>query len=309
GVPDALPFRVAVYHLRRRSAPTSIRLEDPKTGSAGTTGACLLASIGASRPLTYTIPASIPHAFNISGAQLSFTTQALAYRGALASHTPNPRRETLINLDIVRHRIRDCTGLTLSNADIWAGCRDNAISRNISDFLWKGLHNAHRCGAYWKRIAHFEHRADCTTCDVPESLEHILTECTTSGQAAVWQMARTVWLKKHHEWSTPGLGDILGCGSMVIKDATGKPKPGRTRLWKILVSESAFLIWKTRNRQLFDASPCPRASLPTLLHSSWTRAVDNRLAIDQVLTKSSFKHRKLTRTLVLETWSGILESD
>jgi hypothetical protein len=54
-----------------------------------------------------------------------------------------------------------------------------------------------------------------------------------------------LWLKRHDEPFEPSLGNILGCGlPNFTKD--NKPLTGKNRLYKILVSESAFLIWKLR---------------------------------------------------------------
>ncbi|KAJ7185383.1 hypothetical protein C8R46DRAFT_820360, partial [Mycena filopes] len=56
-----------------------------------------------------------------------------------------------------------------------------------------------------------------------------------------------LWRKKHPSWPELSLGTILGCGLASFTDENGRPLPGATRLYHILISESLFLIWKIRN--------------------------------------------------------------
>ncbi|EMD38321.1 hypothetical protein CERSUDRAFT_34819, partial [Gelatoporia subvermispora B] len=199
GIPDTEPFKIAAYHLRRRSAP-SFLLWAPKTSAPPhLLEATTLATVGAARPLPYQIPTDIPAAFSISGARLASITQAVAYRGIVAMTLPKQRRSTLINLDIARYQVKKRTGKTPQDADLWMGCRDAAFGRPVADFLWKCLHGALKCGDYWLRITNFEHRADCGSCAVPETLEHILFECPNSGQRTVWALANSVWRSRHGE--------------------------------------------------------------------------------------------------------------
>ena len=75
---------------------------------------------------------------------------------------------------------------------------------------------------------------------------HILTECTAPGRHEVWELCRKVWLRKWPTWPVLELGTILGCGLAEFKDDEGRAHPGAARLFRILISESAFLIWSLR---------------------------------------------------------------
>jgi hypothetical protein len=79
------------------------------------------------------------------------------------------------------------------------------------EFLWKSMHNAHKCGKFWDNIPGYEQRATCPVCNEEESMEHILLECKASGQDIVWKLTKDLWLNKHDTWIIPQYGIILGC--------------------------------------------------------------------------------------------------
>lgn len=65
----------------------------------------------------------------------------------------SPDPVTQVGLDIAFHCIReDIGGAPSTEASIWKSLRDIDVSRNISDFLWKAMHNARRVGKYWQHI-------------------------------------------------------------------------------------------------------------------------------------------------------------
>ena len=55
------------------------------------------------------------------------------------------------------------------------------------------------CGLYWNNIRGYESRAVCSICKKKNSIEiieneqHIWLECENNGQAATWEIARTMW--------------------------------------------------------------------------------------------------------------------
>ncbi|KAJ6506628.1 hypothetical protein C8R45DRAFT_757300, partial [Mycena sanguinolenta] len=58
----------------------------------------------------------------------------------------------------------------------------NNISRLTRHFLWKCMYDIYRVGYFWDHIPNMDSLGQCTICHVPESLEHIMLECTASGQ-------------------------------------------------------------------------------------------------------------------------------
>ncbi|KAK7027003.1 hypothetical protein R3P38DRAFT_3315443 [Favolaschia claudopus] len=90
-------------------------------------------------------------------------------------------------------------------------------------------------------------RGICSTCGGTESMEHILTKCTAAGQRLIWDLTSELWKKKPGDGTRPSLGEIMACG-MVEKGNRGESK-----FFRIIVSESAYLIWKLRNERVIGA--------------------------------------------------------
>jgi hypothetical protein len=68
------------------------------------------------------------------------------------------------------------------------------------------------------------------------------------------------------------LGTILGCGLAEFHDERKKVKHGMQRLYRILMSESAYLIWKLRNDQVIsrDGEPATEDEIKT----KWKYAIN-----------------------------------
>ena len=152
----------------------------------------------------------IPPAFQVTGARLQSMTQSLLYRGILKyrklmlkkqGRPEQARRKTMIKLDITRHAVGELTETLPDDPTIWRSIRNKAISRNIRAYLWLCMHDAHKCGEYWLDKRNYEQRAMCRTCDMYETMEHILTECSASGQQKVWELTSELLALKSIPWS------------------------------------------------------------------------------------------------------------
>jgi ribonuclease HI len=93
-------------------------------------------------------------------------------------------------------------------------------------------------------------RAECQHCGTIESMEHILSQCEIPGQKEVWDLAKELWTKRNPNWPWPGIGTIISAGLANFKNEEGKMKPGEARLYRILMAESAHLVWKIRCERL-----------------------------------------------------------
>ncbi|KAJ7913642.1 hypothetical protein B0H13DRAFT_1612394, partial [Mycena leptocephala] len=124
---------------------------------------------------------------------------------------------------------------------IWKSIRHRDIGRNIRNLLWKSMHGAHRLGKWWLNIPECEERSNCVHCGAEETLNHILLECPCPGQSEVWKLA-----EKEPSWPEVSMGTIVGSGLAVFKDDSEDPRPALARLYKILMTESAHVIWKLR---------------------------------------------------------------
>ncbi|KAK7057848.1 hypothetical protein R3P38DRAFT_3546779 [Favolaschia claudopus] len=146
----------------------------------------------------------------------------------------------------------------------------------------------------------------CATCGVTEDLDHILTKCSRSGQDIIWALAEKLWLQKHSVWPELSLGSILGCGLARFYDQRGRNLDGTTRLFHILISESAFTIWKIRNECVIQrqGDPLPEKAI----HNKWLHNINQRLEFDRLLTNHAKygKQYALKPSLVLQTWNSTL---
>ncbi|KAG2755617.1 hypothetical protein P692DRAFT_201836748 [Suillus brevipes Sb2] len=170
------------------------------------------------------------------------------------THNPeNERRYTVMNMAITQHAVLDISGKMSSREQVWISIRDRDIPKSIQGFLWKSIHRAYKIGEFWDKIPNYEGRGECGICRLPETMEHILIECNSIAVCTIWQAAKDLWCKRE------------------------------TRLFHILVLESAHLIWKLR---------CERTI---------------KLKFDRLLTDSKrYGTKALKVETVLKTWSSIL---
>ncbi|KAJ7154163.1 hypothetical protein C8R46DRAFT_839212, partial [Mycena filopes] len=194
-------------------------------------------------------------------------------------------------------------------AAIWKSIKHKDITRQIRTFLWRSIHGSLRIGKYWRHIPECEDREMCPTCDVTEDLEHIIFQCTRTGQAQVWELAKKLWVKKGHDWPTPTLGGVLGCKLATFK-ADGRLAPADARLYVIIITESLYLIWKLRCEYVVSREGADPASAREI-HNRWVHVINERLEVDRHLTDHLRygKQFSIAPSLVLETWKGVLEDE
>jgi exonuclease III len=308
GIPNKGLFKAIASHLRQRGAITTFQYT---RSEPGTTGATKLACLGANRVTPDDLDMSINVKFNLTGAQLSCMSQALAYQGIRELKQKHHRRSTLVSLDITRHAAKIFSNQLPSDASIWHSIRNNDITRSTRVFLWKMLHRTHKCGDYWSNIPNFEHRRDCHTCGAEDSMEHILTECTIPGQKEIWELAQTLWSGKHAKWpQIKNVGLITGCGLAAFKDKTGKPDEGANRLYRIIISESAHLVWKLRCARVIQLGD-NEENWPSRqeIHNRWIHTINRRLLLDQAMTSAKYESKALKQHTVLQTWCGVLKDE
>ncbi|KAJ7061948.1 hypothetical protein C8F01DRAFT_986848 [Mycena amicta] len=173
--------------------------------------------------------------------------------------------------------------------------------------FWRLFHDSFRLGRQWDDIPNWEHCGKCPTCDdAVESIEHILLECGEPGRLEVWTEAKRVWSRTGQTWPITTVGAMLGCATATFTNPKGKPAHGNSRLFRILVSESAYLVWKLRNERRMDPNVDTHAKQAIL--NRWYAAINSRLEIDQVLANRPSRGTltSLDPTLVLDTWSPII---
>jgi hypothetical protein len=83
-------------------------------------------------------------------------------------------------------------------------------------------------------------------------MEHILTECTILGQTQVWEIMKNIWRGTGEQWSQPNYGETIGISSITPKISWKNGKDGWKRLYQILISEGAHIIWKLRCNKVLN---------------------------------------------------------
>ncbi|KAF8079074.1 hypothetical protein FPV67DRAFT_1467420 [Lyophyllum atratum] len=175
-------------------------------------------------------------------------------------------------------------------------------------WLWMSLHDAYWIGSHWSKPSfapEIQERAICPHDGAVESMEHILTECESPGQREVWAQAGVLWARQREgAWSTPSYGDILGSPLAALTGEDGKPLSGSSRLFRILVVESAYLIWKLRCARVCGNDNRPFSSVEIL--NRWTKAMNDRFDLDRALTDKKFGKKALSQKLVKRTWEKVV---
>ncbi|KAF9455620.1 hypothetical protein BDZ94DRAFT_1179626, partial [Collybia nuda] len=314
GTQDKTLYKAVIAELRQRNSPTLLRTFAP-TESNQKQKALSLANQGKNKQQPNTTPPTPPPEMQISGICLSVATQALMYKGIQEQVQTSMRKKTSKSLDTARLAAKLLCGRTLPDADLWISIRQRSnLSKSTRSFLWKNFHDAYKIGKYWKNIPDMEHRSLCCfhpTCTSEETMEHILIECKNSSATNhLWDMAKSLWIKKDPQWPKITYGTILACNTADFK-TRGKSQPGKNRLFAILISETAHLIWKTRCEKVFQRDNLHNTSnTKRELGNKWIHCINTRLKLDRLQTNHhKFGKKALKESLVMDTWKGILKDE
>ncbi|EIW64008.1 uncharacterized protein TRAVEDRAFT_110801 [Trametes versicolor FP-101664 SS1] len=312
GVANADIIKETVALLRTRSAPTTFRWVKGHADEIGNVEADKLAKIGAeaARPFR---PVALPPkaAYVKDGASLAHLTQSLAYRGIRERKKRVQRKSTHRNVCGALAAIKNATSEEHIAASLWMSLRKDPIEKKVRDFVWKALHDAHRVGKFWLNIPGYEGRGTCRHCECVESLEHILTECKAPGQRTAWDLARQMLAKKKVTLPDVTVGLVLGGHLWNVKNDDGELNTGATRLTRLIISETAYLVWKLRCERVIEwAEEHPRVHSVCEITRRWLAAVNKRLDIDCALTNKRVAGRNALAPCTVEaTWGGVLDDE
>ncbi|KAG1765351.1 hypothetical protein EDD22DRAFT_978790 [Suillus occidentalis] len=232
GIENTNLFKAIAYNLRRCPTPTTFKWADQLTLT------------GALHQEPDDLDMYVPRNFDLQGSKLSMITQQLAYKAITNTTHLEYKRSTLSLLDLTRYAVESLTSSLETNATIWKGCRHKNIMKKVQMFLYKMLNNAYRIGDFWSKIPTYEHRVTCQLCrGETDSMEHIFISCRDP-------VTKNLWPEKHRPWPTPHIGLILGCGFITLPQRPNNDNThndstlaGASHLLRILISESAYLIW------------------------------------------------------------------
>ncbi|KAJ7791594.1 hypothetical protein B0H14DRAFT_2395487 [Mycena olivaceomarginata] len=251
----------------------------------------------------------IPPEYSISGLKLSKGTQRSFYRAIKERRLTPVRDKTKIMVGRTKCEAEELAGRTPTEAEIWTSLYHPDITRTTRDFLWKCMHQAYKAGEYRRNIPNFEHWALCQHCQVDDNLDHVLTQCEAPGREILWNLAKKLWELKGYQWPEISFGRILACSFAEVEDASGKRDRGADRLYRILVSETAHLIWKLRCLRVIERGSDPSRYFSEYeIHNRWLACINARLRTDILLTdRKKFGNRALNFKRVTNTWKRVLK--
>ncbi|KAK0467448.1 hypothetical protein IW261DRAFT_1346353 [Armillaria novae-zelandiae] len=137
-------------------------------------------------------------------------------------------------------------------------------------------------------------------------MSHILTTCESPGQKEVCLLAKNILEKKGIEWRAPTLSLLLACCLPTFKSEKGKRESGKERFYRIIMSISIQVIWGLRCKQVISEENTPVN--PSVVERTWTRAINDRIEIDCLMTRKKFGWRALKPQVIKNTWEGTLKN-
>ncbi|EJD51680.1 hypothetical protein AURDEDRAFT_24428, partial [Auricularia subglabra TFB-10046 SS5] len=236
------------------------------------------------------------------GYKLSAITQNHAYRILRDMRTPERRQGTTINVGRIRAALAEATGHWPSEQELWETTKMRELHKPVREFIWRTMHNMQCIGNYWRNIRNREMLGECPPCETLESMDHILFECTAPGQEIIWQEIRSIWDRTGIQWPGVNFGTVFGCGKMVVRDPDGHVLRGPSRLFRILVSEAAFLIWKFRNERRIKHSDNPELhAAESEIRNRLRSTIERRFRTDINMTSKRYKSKALKWKTVTQT--------
>ena len=310
GIKNKKLFKKAAHVLKRRTAPTTFQWTKGHNGDEGNEGSDRLAKEGAEKEIPDELDLDIPKEYDLQGAKLAALTQAIAYRGIRERKPQRERETTKENIKLTKEAIQNYNGNAETDESLWKGLTNPDIRLKIKQFLWKAMHGTQKIGKFWSHINGYEERQWCQTCHTTETMEHILIHCRDSPVRIIWEQAKETWPHQEIPWPEISLGIILGCGAITIadipNDATHRqfpvPKRAAARLMRILITESAHLIWVLRCERVMQG----KTHTEREIRSRWTRTINKRLTEDRIIT-TKIKRDTAAKQLVTDTWEHVLK--
>ncbi|KAI0746606.1 hypothetical protein C8Q80DRAFT_1271475 [Daedaleopsis nitida] len=306
---NAALLKATVAALRSRRARTYFKWVKGHAGHPRNEGADKLAGAGARKAVADYVDCDIDVSLRVTGCKLSRMTQSLAYRiirkekeGSLQA-----RRATEMNVAKILTEIKSCFGVDISEVALWGSIRRREFSRECRQFMWMVIHDGYMVGSKWLQenmSDESQARASCKRCDVIETMEHILFDCTAYGRGTVWELLEETWELTKKSWVEPCWGNTLGAGCAVFPKGNGKRDSETEALWMTLVSESMYIIWKLRCERVIQRDG-EEFSIREV-ENRWYATIDQRLGLERKVAAMAIKKRARLMAKVEKKWEPVL---
>lgn len=141
--------------------------------------------------------------------------------------------------------------------------------------------------------------------------EHILCGCLATGQRLAWALARGLLARRSLVLPQIKLGVALGGHTFTALDEDGEVLHGATRLARVVLTETAYLIWVLRcDRVVGDRKPLAGEAEETYVENRWVQALSKWLRSECVLTnKRVAGKRAIPSSVVVATWEKTLQDE
>lgn len=294
----------ALYLLRVRQAPTWIEKVKAHDGVDGNERADQMAKDALMAEDLWDPDMEVPAQWTQNGARLAALSFHEIYLW-VRSKSKFERRTNMIDLvNRVCENERTRSGDLHFESTLWKSIRAHPFRRETTDFYFIALHGRTVCGPYFTNWGG-DAKTECMCKNGEESLEHILTRCRgRSWRRGVWGEAMRILrhspLTKDLGLTTPSYLDILGVGLRKL------PSPEATWLYQVIISETAFVIWKLRNDEhMRDREVMSRRAKATL-HDAIKRRAISDLKMAKLEEMQDRKGSKLALT-IQAVWVDLLD--
>ncbi|KAF5318885.1 hypothetical protein D9758_019007 [Tetrapyrgos nigripes] len=313
-VNNAEIIRAMIARYRLREAPIHVKWVKGHNGHEGNEEADALVGRATTKVTEDQLVLDVPPKLRITGAKLKMLTQKLAYMAIRqrksAAMPDRPRTRNVITQ--VKEQAQTLFDISPTDSVIWTSIRSKDLERKTRYFLWMIANNAYMTGTQWQRTGYTEEAKERAVCQHDRKIEdiaHILSGCESPGQELIWDLTGELWEKKGSslQWERPALGTIVGARLAVLKTPGGARKTGEERLWRILIAESAYLIWKMRCERVIQKDNVPFTTRE--IENRWLHMIDERIQLDRCMTNQKYGNKGISPNLVRATWQGLLKRE